>query len=463
MKWRDVSIRIRITKTGERNSNDSSRIRSTSSPCRGSMMQTSEEKNQPNLGLPRLTQNTLVPQQALVTHLAQLAVRNARSSGSLPLPFFQKKKSHFTYNCPVKQAPYKARPSRTQQLLNPKALRDTPSVQVPEEFLTKKGIAEKILATNELQRQEAALEPSSSKISKKEKSPLPINVPGLPLLLREKLLVPELRVALGADSPLGSATVVGPDHLPEINWLALELPPLLPGEGIPPIVTVVGPDLLPGEDFHRRIVAAVVRAHLLPEETGPDLEHCSHPSIYAILVGPGLLQGEGIPRIVTVVDPDLLPGEDFPRRIVATVVPAHLLPEETEPNPEPYPHPSINAILVGPGLLPGEGIPRIVTVVGPDLLPGEDFPRRILAAVVRAHLLPEETERDPESCPHPSIYAILVGPGLLPGEDSPRRIVTAVDPSHFPDETLLDLELQPVPSIDAISAAPGLLQGEDFL
>jgi len=87
----------------------------------------------------------------------------------------------------------------------------------------------------------------------------------------------------------------------------------------------------------------------------------------------------------------------------------------------------------------------------------------IVAAVVPAHLLPEETEPDLEPCPHPSIYAILVGPGLLPGEDSPRRIVTVAGPGHLSDETSLNLELRPVPSLDAMSAAPGLLQGEDFL
>lgn len=46
---------------------------------------------------------------------------------------------HGTWECRNKEVPYKARPSRTQQLLSGKtsATRDRPSVEVPEEFLPK--------------------------------------------------------------------------------------------------------------------------------------------------------------------------------------------------------------------------------------------------------------------------------------------------------------------------------------
>ncbi|KAH9820246.1 hypothetical protein DFH28DRAFT_955772 [Melampsora americana] len=59
---------------------------------------------------------------------------------------------HFTYNCTITTAPYKSRPTRTQQLINPKVKREQPTIEVPEEFLSKKGIADKILEKKEKER-----------------------------------------------------------------------------------------------------------------------------------------------------------------------------------------------------------------------------------------------------------------------------------------------------------------------
>ncbi|KAI8458290.1 hypothetical protein BY996DRAFT_6430261 [Phakopsora pachyrhizi] len=75
---------------------------------------------------------------------------------------------HFTYNCPVKAVPYKSRPSRTQQLINPKVKRQEPSVEVPEEFLSKKGVAAKILEKNEQVRREKQLSSGNAKPSKRD-------------------------------------------------------------------------------------------------------------------------------------------------------------------------------------------------------------------------------------------------------------------------------------------------------
>ncbi|KAK0221813.1 zinc knuckle-domain-containing protein [Armillaria fumosa] len=65
---------------------------------------------------------------------------------------------HFTYQC-KNTRPYVSRPSRTQQLENPRVLAKLkadgkPSVEVPEEFKNPKGTANKILAAKEKEREE---------------------------------------------------------------------------------------------------------------------------------------------------------------------------------------------------------------------------------------------------------------------------------------------------------------------
>ncbi|EPQ54476.1 hypothetical protein GLOTRDRAFT_43201 [Gloeophyllum trabeum ATCC 11539] len=72
---------------------------------------------------------------------------------------------HFTYQCKSTARPYLSRPSRTQQLENPKALAKLkadgkPSVEVPEEFKTKAGTANRILSAKEKER--AKVEKESS-------------------------------------------------------------------------------------------------------------------------------------------------------------------------------------------------------------------------------------------------------------------------------------------------------------
>ncbi|KAH6912671.1 zinc knuckle-domain-containing protein [Coprinopsis sp. MPI-PUGE-AT-0042] len=61
-------------------------------------------------------------------------------------------RGHFTYECKGAR-PYVSRPSRTQQLENPKLrAKATPSVEVPEEFKRPAGLASKILEGKEKER-----------------------------------------------------------------------------------------------------------------------------------------------------------------------------------------------------------------------------------------------------------------------------------------------------------------------
>ncbi|KAI8933968.1 hypothetical protein NX059_008743 [Plenodomus lindquistii] len=68
-------------------------------------------------------------------------------------------RGHYSYECkaPAQERPYKPRPSRTQQLLNPK-LQPKLTQQVPAELLGRKGVANEILRKKEeeLQANEAA-------------------------------------------------------------------------------------------------------------------------------------------------------------------------------------------------------------------------------------------------------------------------------------------------------------------
>ncbi|CAE6379225.1 unnamed protein product [Rhizoctonia solani] len=76
-------------------------------------------------------------------------------------------RGHFIYECKSAQ-PYKARPSRSQLLEKPELVRkrgDKPSVEVPEEFKKRSGIANKILQEKEKDREakrKRSASPSSS-------------------------------------------------------------------------------------------------------------------------------------------------------------------------------------------------------------------------------------------------------------------------------------------------------------
>ncbi|CAE6483780.1 unnamed protein product [Rhizoctonia solani] len=64
-------------------------------------------------------------------------------------------RGHFIYECKSPQ-PYKPRPSRSQLLEKPELARkrgDKPSVEVPEEFKKRSGIANKILEEKEKDRE----------------------------------------------------------------------------------------------------------------------------------------------------------------------------------------------------------------------------------------------------------------------------------------------------------------------
>jgi hypothetical protein len=63
------------------------------------------------------------------------------------------KRGHYSYECKVtaQERPYQSRPSRTQQLLNPK-LKPKLTTEVPEDLLRKKGVADEILKKKEQER-----------------------------------------------------------------------------------------------------------------------------------------------------------------------------------------------------------------------------------------------------------------------------------------------------------------------
>jgi hypothetical protein len=66
------------------------------------------------------------------------------------------KRGHYSYECKAsaQERPYKSRPSRTQQLLNPK-LKPKLTTEVPEDLLRKKGVADEILKKKEEDRKRA--------------------------------------------------------------------------------------------------------------------------------------------------------------------------------------------------------------------------------------------------------------------------------------------------------------------
>ncbi|THV05322.1 hypothetical protein K435DRAFT_647672 [Dendrothele bispora CBS 962.96] len=78
---------------------------------------------------------------------------------------------HFTFEC-KNSRPYVSRPSRTQQLEKPNVLAKLkssgqPSVEVPEEFKTKTGTANRILEAREKQRQESSTQGKGPEVGKK--------------------------------------------------------------------------------------------------------------------------------------------------------------------------------------------------------------------------------------------------------------------------------------------------------
>ncbi|KIM24712.1 hypothetical protein M408DRAFT_230775 [Serendipita vermifera MAFF 305830] len=66
-------------------------------------------------------------------------------------------RGHYTFNCKTTARPYATRPSRTQMLENPdkfaKIARPAVNEDLPDEFLSKKGLADKILKENALKRE----------------------------------------------------------------------------------------------------------------------------------------------------------------------------------------------------------------------------------------------------------------------------------------------------------------------
>jgi hypothetical protein len=62
-------------------------------------------------------------------------------------------RGHYSYECKAttQERPYQSRPSRTQQLLNPK-LKPKLTTEVPEDLLRKNGVADEILKKKELER-----------------------------------------------------------------------------------------------------------------------------------------------------------------------------------------------------------------------------------------------------------------------------------------------------------------------
>ncbi|KAF2833884.1 hypothetical protein CC86DRAFT_365662 [Ophiobolus disseminans] len=63
------------------------------------------------------------------------------------------KRGHYSYECKAsaQERPYQSRPSRTQQLLNPK-LKPKLTTEVPEDLVRKKGLADEILKKKERER-----------------------------------------------------------------------------------------------------------------------------------------------------------------------------------------------------------------------------------------------------------------------------------------------------------------------
>ncbi|RKF71876.1 hypothetical protein GcM1_250280 [Golovinomyces cichoracearum] len=86
------------------------------------------------------------------------------------------KKGHYSYECkaPAQERPYVSRPSRTQQLLNPKLVPKLSS-EVPQDLLRKKGIADEQLAKLEEERgrkrDKQDEEPAEGNTSKRFRSP----------------------------------------------------------------------------------------------------------------------------------------------------------------------------------------------------------------------------------------------------------------------------------------------------
>ncbi|KZT19484.1 hypothetical protein NEOLEDRAFT_1077767 [Neolentinus lepideus HHB14362 ss-1] len=79
---------------------------------------------------------------------------------------------HFTYQCKASARPYLSRPSRTQQLENPRALAKLkeagkPSVEVPAELKSKTGTANRILEAKEKERAKTKKEKSDGRPRKR--------------------------------------------------------------------------------------------------------------------------------------------------------------------------------------------------------------------------------------------------------------------------------------------------------
>ncbi|KAI0699124.1 zinc knuckle-domain-containing protein [Cytidiella melzeri] len=90
---------------------------------------------------------------------------------------------HFTYQCKGAR-PYVSRPSRTEQLENPRVLAKLkadgkPSVEVPEEFKRKSGVADKILEENEKTRAKEGSSKDAGPSRKRRKRYVTISLAGV--------------------------------------------------------------------------------------------------------------------------------------------------------------------------------------------------------------------------------------------------------------------------------------------
>ncbi|KAF8895528.1 hypothetical protein BD779DRAFT_735516 [Infundibulicybe gibba] len=113
---------------------------------------------------PRATSSTIC-QKCLGTGFLSLHIPNGY--------YVYTPQGHFIYECKSTR-PYVSRPSRTQQLENPRILaklkaEGKPSVEVPEEFKNKTGMANKILEAKEKAR-EIELNPKAAGGKRKKRS-----------------------------------------------------------------------------------------------------------------------------------------------------------------------------------------------------------------------------------------------------------------------------------------------------
>ncbi|KAF4628085.1 hypothetical protein G7Y89_g10071 [Cudoniella acicularis] len=115
------------------------------------------------------------PSKASANTLCQKCLKKDMSILLLRMCLADHPLRHYSYECKAieQERPYVSRPSRTQQLLNPKLVPKLTS-DVPQDLLRKKGIADEQLAKIELERgrkrERQSEEPENSGTSKKMRS-----------------------------------------------------------------------------------------------------------------------------------------------------------------------------------------------------------------------------------------------------------------------------------------------------